>query len=299
MQKLKADTEAKLANAAAYAEDAATRWVAQGEAEIQKVYQKFEHWFATGQERSQEWFTTHSRIITAIFGVVAAFALQLDTIEIYKLVSSNREVRASLVAQVKPVLDQGEKILKASPTVLEQTLHSLGETASATNAASKHSAVLTNLPVAATDTPEKVKAKIRAALTNATPAEVDQALEDFDQATVKEVQARMKISSEEWTDLKKSLDQSGFELFPSDGWRWSHEKGTPFEVFIRHFLGMVFSALLLSLGAPFWFNALKTMASLRSSVAKNISEENKGEQSKGERKNAPTDQAAKLPPTVT
>jgi len=34
-----------------------------------------------------------------------------------------------------------------------------------------------------------------------------------------------------------------------------------------HFWGIVFSAGLLSLGAPFWFNALKTLSSLRPIVA--------------------------------
>jgi hypothetical protein len=40
-----------------------------------------------------------------------------------------------------------------------------------------------------------------------------------------------------------------------------------------HILGILFSAALLSLGAPFWYNALKNLASLRSTVAQNISKE--------------------------
>jgi hypothetical protein len=36
---------------------------------------------------------------------------------------------------------------------------------------------------------------------------------------------------------------------------------------------MLFSAALLSLGAPFWYNSLKNLASLRSAVAQSITEE--------------------------
>jgi hypothetical protein len=34
-----------------------------------------------------------------------------------------------------------------------------------------------------------------------------------------------------------------------------------------HFFGVLFSAMLLSLGAPFWFNVLRQAASLRPIVA--------------------------------
>lgn len=343
--------------------DIAIRWAAQGEAEIQKIYQKFEHWFETGEERSQEWFTLHARIITGILGVGAALFLQLDTIDIYKLVSSNRTVRDSLVAQVKPVIEQGEKILKESSTVMKASLEKLGGVSDSVGGSNQPSVLARDVQIAATDTPEAVKSKIRAAYTNTylntfdlalkeVPEQEEagkhndyktkldagfkkwcgeltdpgftkalakanllpdseskkadfrqrvvkvlevhllQVLEDFDQATVKEVQDRMKLSSQDWNVLKTSLDKTGFELFPKGGCRWRNEKTTWSTVF-GHFMGMLFSALLLSLGAPFWFNTLKSLASLRSSVAENISDKDKAEL-----KNTKADQASKPPPTV-
>ena len=44
----------------------------------------------------------------------------------------------------------------------------------------------------------------------------------------------------------------------------------------RHFWGVLASAALLSLGAPFWFNALKTMSSLRPIVASKEEQERQG-----------------------
>jgi hypothetical protein len=44
---------------------------------------------------------------------------------------------------------------------------------------------------------------------------------------------------------------------------------------------MLFSVGLLSLGAPFWYNALKNLTSLRSTVAQNISKEKEQEEKQG------------------
>ncbi len=294
LQKLKTETEAKLGNAEAYAGDAATRWLALGESETHKIYQKFKHWFETGDERSKEWFTTEARIITGILGLVAAIALQLDTIEIYKFVSSNREVRANLVARVGPVIEHGEKILKASPTVMEQSLRNLAGTTNESDPSIAKSGQLKGIQITASDTTATVKAKIRTALADAkaSQAEVDKTLEDFDKATVSEVKAQLASYSVDWNGLAKSLDETGFELFPKDGWRWKNEKCTWQQIF-GHTMGVLFTTLLLSLGAPFWFNTLKSLASLRSSVVNNISEE-----SKAELRSNKAQQPSKPPPTV-
>ena len=142
--KEKEKIEALLANTGTDVKALAIRWAAQGEAEIQKIYEKFEHWFETGQERSQEWFTTHARIITAILGLLFAFVLQLDTIEIYKIVSSNRAVRDNLVAQTKNVIEQGEKVFKDQnqPSVLHSALSQIRST----------NAFLTNVSINVGDT---------------------------------------------------------------------------------------------------------------------------------------------------
>ena len=289
LQQMKTETEAKLANAEADTADRTTRWAAQEKTKLQSIYDKFEQWFEIGQERSQEWFTTHTRIITASLGLIAAFALQLDTIEVFRLVSSNREVRDNLVAQSKAVIDEGEKVLKDRPSVLQESLRNL----LAANATNRTVAGLTNIAINTPDSTGTVRAKIRDALGLLPPAEVDRVLANFDAATDQEVEARLKGYTEEYGALAKSFDQSGFDLFPKGGWRWADEPGGRDRVFGRHFVGMFCSALLLSLGAPFWFNTLRSLASLRSSVAQNISGENEAE-----RKNTNPDKADKLPATA-
>lgn len=64
--------------------------------------------------------------------------------------------------------------------------------------------------------------------------------------------------------LKSGLAESGFDLIPN---RILHRwKGETFPWF-GHFWGMVITAALLTLGAPFWFNLLKNLMNLRPAVA--------------------------------
>ena len=67
-----------------------------------------------------------------------------------------------------------------------------------------------------------------------------------------------------FADLKESIDSTGFELVPS-GWfaRWPTEKLW----WVNHLFGLAMSVGLLTLGAPFWFNLLKNLMSLRPAVA--------------------------------
>ena len=55
--------------------------------------------------------------------------------------------------------------------------------------------------------------------------------------------------------VENSLATSGFQLLPAS------YHATDFQD-MKHVLGIVIAAALLSLGAPFWFNALKTLCSL-------------------------------------
>ncbi len=70
---------------------------------IDKACQKLQDWTCIAQERAQQWLTMHTRIITVIFAFFFAFWLQIDTVEIFKLVSSNKAVRDKLIAQAGTV----------------------------------------------------------------------------------------------------------------------------------------------------------------------------------------------------
>jgi len=87
---------------------------------IDAGYEKFRYWTEVSQERARQWFTMHTRIATVFFAFLFATWLQLDTVDIFKLVSSNRALRDELVAQSTLIASQAEKALGDSPNVLQE-----------------------------------------------------------------------------------------------------------------------------------------------------------------------------------
>ncbi len=69
-------------------------------------------------------------------------------------------------------------------------------------------------------------------------------------------------------DLVGELEKAGFEVIPRPLFgRWKDE---PPGAVYTHLFGMLMTTGLLTLGAPFWFNLLKNMMSLRPAVARLI-----------------------------
>jgi hypothetical protein len=219
----------------------------------------------------------HTRLLTIVFAIIAAFSLQLDTVEIFKLVSSNRTVREKLVAQAGAVEAQAARVL-IDTNVLKDALNNWSEQEIDPDVKK----ALAGVEVKDTDTREHVQKKVAdalGALTNKKP------INNFDSMVSAAAKKRADELSGELGAVKNDLDKTAFQLFPAkalDRWesgRWNW-KG--------HYLGMLFSAALLSLGAPFWYNLLKNLVNLRSQVAQNISDE--------QQKQKPPDSSATPPP---
>ncbi|HVF70983.1 MAG TPA: hypothetical protein VM940_05185 [Chthoniobacterales bacterium] len=235
------------------------------------AFKKFKYWFEVSQERAQQWFTTHTRWFTIGLAFAFAFWLQLDTVEIFKLVSSNRAVRDALVAQVDVVSKQADKVLNQWEGTLARALTSWR--AGLTNEAAK--TAVADLTVAPTESRDAFREKLRARLAAAGIQEADALLGTFDAALTRQVQEDRQKLEQDFRDVGGLVNNTGFSLFPPPGaGRWGKQR---WDHFWDHFVGMVFSAGLLSLGAPFWFNALKSLANLRSRVAQNISNEQEGD----------------------
>ena len=154
-----------------------------------QAYDRFQRWFGSAQDRAEQWFQIHVRMVTIVAAILVSIFLQLDTVEIYE----------KLRREPKLV----EALVKAAPGTLEQGAAVQGQT---------------------------------------------------------DANARDKA----FADLKANIDSTGFELLPS-GWfaRWPAEKFWWF----NHLFGLALSVGLLTLGAPFWFNLLKNLMSLRPALA--------------------------------
>jgi hypothetical protein len=154
-----------------------------------QAYDRFQRWFGSAQDRAEQWFQIHVRMVTIVAAILVSVFLQLDTVEIYDKLRHEPKLVEALV--------------KAAPGTLEQGAAVQGQP---------------------------------------------------------DADAREKA----FADLMARIDSTGFELLPA-GWfaRWPAEKFWWF----NHLFGLALSAGLLTLGAPFWFNLLKNLTSLRPAVA--------------------------------
>lgn len=251
-----------------------------------QAYKQFHYWFEIGQERAGQWFTVHTRICTVVLALIFAFCLQLDTVEIFKLVSTNRVVRDKLVAQATAVTSQAEQIIGDGNKLLQEALETWVK-ALPEGDVRQAVASVTAVP---TDTRGTLRKRVEAALEAAGIPSKDAVLDAFDTTVDEVAQKKLDEGARDYSALKQSLDKTGFDLFVNNKLgRWGHGWWKDLR---PHFIGMLFSAALLSLGAPFWYNTLKGLTSLRSTVAHNMSKEQKGEQ-----KPAP-EKAKSAPPTV-
>ena len=173
--------------------DALSNFGATMERATTQAYDRFQRWFGSAQDRAEQWFQIHARVVTITAAIVVTVLLQLDTVEIYD----------KLRDQPKLV----EALVKSAPSVLEQ-----GGTVTAEGAA-----------------------------------------------------ASQETRAKAFTNLTEQMKTAGFDIVPR-GWfgRWRTESGI---WWFNHFFGLLLTAGLLTLGAPFWFNLLKNLTSLRPALA--------------------------------
>jgi hypothetical protein len=326
--------------------DALTNFGATVERATTVAYDRFQRWFGSAQDRAEQWFQTHMRLVTIFFSVVTAFLLQLDTGDIYRQLRDQPKLVEALVKSAPGVLEKGGTVvdpgdtpayhayllwlrkhplfpLDALPTpgdqdhyrqeikkrlataadtsypvqqfnnAFDQAMQAEGAAKNSPSAAA-HAAYLSwvekfptyTLPssfVFDKATKESVEQEINTMIANDrdTSAKPTDLIAEYDQLRTEGAYAFEKAHEKTFADLQKKLDEAGFNLIPISFWsRWDNEhipgwaeggwtRWIPrfvIHVFV-HLLGILATAGLLALGAPFWFNLLKNLMSLRPAVA--------------------------------
>ena len=194
---------------------------------------KLNSWFDQTIDRVVNIFTARIRIVTAIVALAVALVVHLDAIRLINRLSIDDTLRDQLVAAAVERVEQPD--------------------------AATAPAEATAVPPAA-DAAESPAAEEAAAA----PAAADEA------AIEQDIRARIAAIRAAGVD---ELEGFGILAFPRsfEEWknRWSADGGTPGwgELFMRLF-GILLSAALLSLGAPFWYSTLGNLVKLRSMISR-------------------------------
>src|SRR6266581_1865655 len=235
-----------------------------------EAYDRFQRWFGSAQDRAEQWFQTHTRVVTVVCSICAAFLLQLDTADIYRQLRASPALAQGLAKAASSVIQQGTKILDPNNAPAHQAYLQWAE---------KHPDQALNV-FPTSRTPDEYRQALNAQLT-ANSVESEQAkalLDEYDRLYTTAAANFEEVSREQAERLRKTVSETGFDLMPVNffgrwdqptesqlhGWpRLQRQMGHTF----NHLLGILATAGLLALGAPFWFNLLKNLTSLRPALA--------------------------------
>ncbi|MFP3940033.1 MAG: hypothetical protein ACLF0P_06990 [Thermoanaerobaculia bacterium] len=206
-----------------------------------------ETWFDSVMDRSSQRFAAKTRVATAIFAVLLAFVLHLDAGDLLVRLGTDAELRAKLVAGSDVMVRQTERLA-------ERTAE------------------------------EQVAEELEALQGSAEELQTDLGAMGIDLRPDWLASAEAEGSSE--AESSSEAEAASEDESPPDGGATAGSSLSRCQNFWAgldprrlHFWGILASAALLALGAPFWFNTLKTLGSLRPIVAQK--EERERERARG------------------
>lgn len=237
----------------------------------QSIVVKVDAWFDTVMDRTSEVFKIHTRKITVAVAVLFSLVLHVDSLALLDQISQDEDLRAQLVQASGAVQKEGEKVLALEDTELAtETLRSLAKDEETPAVAQAVAALCSQEPCfAGLRTREEGRNWLTQRLPENAPKQVilNAYGKEFNEVTQKHLQD-LRLSFDR---LQDHLQATQLEIIPSPI--------PPFWDFKspRNFLGVAMTAFFLSLGAPFWYNALRKLSDLRPIVARRV----EGEPPKG------------------
>jgi hypothetical protein len=214
---------------------------------IQSTLQSVEKWFGTAEDRAREWFATRAQQCNVIIALVLAFFLQLDAIKLYRQLESDEAYRTALVGSAAAVQKQAEEYEKnASKTVTKDSAATQLDYWTKAVAQFRKKAAEQGFQLIPVSYPGTLWEFLGVAAGKAGVTEDSNS------------SAAATSPTPPTTTTAATAPKGGF---------FSCEN---LDFKIAHLLGMLSFAALLSLGAPYWFNLLKTLTSFRPLLAQQV-----------------------------
>lgn len=251
-------------------EESVQRALARVTMELQDLQTSVTTWFNTVMDRSSDRFIRHTRFTTVVLSVLLAFVLHIDAIRLLSRLSNDSDLRTRLVQMADTTLKRAEVLVttqrqggRALATVaLEGLKDSIGK--AGPNLGSIPATLYTRdhgLDWLRREVPDSTVFK-------ALRASYEARFDTLTRAWIGELRASSQ-------SIDSTLQANSLTLVPAPIPSWRSYFGTaehpPWPNI--HFLGALLSAVFLSLGAPFWFKALRQMANLRPLVAGKVQRE--------------------------
>ena len=235
-------------------EDAVNR----GFDKVGQAESRIKGWFDTIMDRTTERFLLYTRWITAVIAFALAIFIHVDSIQLYKQLSGDPALRAKLVQSAEATLQQAGSILEnqvPAKSLATEAIHAAAgdledEKDRDIAKAAPNGLITRNAGIEwlSAHLPDERRS-----------AALDAYNKRFEQVTLKYA----KELGASFQSVEASLAATGVQIAlakrpASKGLIWYFDPG------------VLITGLFLSLGAPFWFNALKQLANLRPTIAAKV-----------------------------
>jgi hypothetical protein len=213
-------------------------------------------WFDSFMARVSQWFVMNTRWITVGLAIIVAFVMHLDSLAVLRQLKTDTETRAKVVAMSSSLLEETPESIRQVETFYQDTLKEIVKANPAQFASTDADDVsaISSRPQAA----EWIRKKAK------TPAGVDALVKQFNDGLDAKLSKSIEKSVDRAKTLQAGLSSAGIDI----SFRGDYDlEGYWNPIDAQHVFGVMVSVFFLSLGAPFWFNLLKNMTSLKSVVA--------------------------------
>jgi hypothetical protein len=261
---------------------------------VEAGFDDLKSWFDAAMDRASQRFTLHTRAWTVVFAFLVAFVLHLDGFRFLSELSSNPDMRASLVASADAMAKNADAILAQQRNAATQATPAGATQPTPASAAKSHVPQAYQNAMSALASKNKL---LQAALTAEKPyfasreegiewmrkalqgdAQTDDLIKEYETAVDNELTSQDDKMLDRAASIRGILNHAKFQLIPDPYHSWDFFPWSPAPFSVGklyhvslwknlHFWGILFSSALLTLGAPFWFNALKNLSALRPIVA--------------------------------
>lgn len=239
-----------------------------------------EKWFDTVMDRASDIFTRWTRVTTVVISVLFVVILQIDAGLILHQISTDAGIRTGLTKLSDTALSQADETLKGDDRA----------TAALKEVAGKHKGEaiesdFSNAPLLVScadgnkwleDYPSRKKITM----------DMGPLQGEFDQACKEQTAAALGKSEDQIAKIRQELTGTELKIVPDriNGrpvFRGENDSSISSGILSwtnayqnkRHLLGTLAMVILLSLGAPFWYNALSQLSNLKPSISTKIEKE--------------------------
>jgi len=230
--------------------------------DLQKILEKLygdklrphiENWFDTVMQGFDERYTRHMKSVALVISFLVVILLNANFFNIYRSIAGSDTVRAAILAKGPEILKQAEAANKAAESAQPKSSPepSPGETPNPPKSTPSDSAA------AATRSREELAQEING--------------------------LRALVSQSEGLGIKPlSRKQVGDFVFKEGAWKESND--SRFVHGVEVLVGWTIMALLLSVGAPFWQDALESLFGLKNLIRKRSDTKNVEDEKGGQTK---------------